>query len=281
MKSKSRCIHFARGPGGVRRRGVRGRLRQQQRRQHHQRVAAGARSSRSAPTSPIPRSSNWQAARIQRLRHRTDGSDRRRRSAAPPEFKDTSFDTIFRDLAQGKFEAVASAATITDEREKTVDFTNPYYLSEQAILVTRAATIDSDEDLEGKTVGAQQGTTGANSSRKKPKPSELRTFPEGPDAINALEGGHGRSRHHRPPVAENASQQDGDSKSRARSRPKKSTDSRSSRTTRTARRNQRRPRRSHRRRGPTRRSTKSGSTSRSRRDRDRRRTKRMTRSELT
>ena len=53
-----------------------------------------------------------------------------------PEFKDTSFDTIFRDLAQGKFDMVASATTITDEREETVDFTNPYYLpSAQSIVV--------------------------------------------------------------------------------------------------------------------------------------------------
>src|SRR5438128_2234560 len=43
------------------------------------------------------------------------------------EFQDTSFDTIFVDLGQGKFDAVASAATITPEREKTVDFSNPYY----------------------------------------------------------------------------------------------------------------------------------------------------------
>ncbi|HEY8501970.1 MAG TPA: transporter substrate-binding domain-containing protein, partial [Solirubrobacterales bacterium] len=52
-----------------------------------------------------------------------------------PEFQDTSFETIFRDVAQGKFEAVISAATITEEREKAVDFSNPYYLSEQAVLV--------------------------------------------------------------------------------------------------------------------------------------------------
>ena len=56
------------------------------------------------------------------------------------EFQDTSFDTIFVDLGQGKFDALASAATITDEREKTVDFTNPYYISEQAILVKKGAT---------------------------------------------------------------------------------------------------------------------------------------------
>ena len=73
-----------------------------------------------------------------------------------PEFQDTSFETIFRDVAQGKFEAVISAATITEEREKAVDFSNPYYLSEQAVLVEEGSSIESLEDLEGKTVAAQQ-----------------------------------------------------------------------------------------------------------------------------
>ena len=79
------------------------------------------------------------------------------------EFKDTSFDTIFRDLAQGKFDAVASATTITDEREETVDFTNPYYLpSEQSIVVKKGS---SDLNIGRRprrhhVVGVQQGTTG-------------------------------------------------------------------------------------------------------------------------
>src|SRR5438034_10603151 len=42
-------------------------------------------------------------------------------------FKKTPFDVIFRDLAQGKFDMVASAATITPERAKEVDFSNPYF----------------------------------------------------------------------------------------------------------------------------------------------------------
>src|SRR3954449_126400 len=80
-----------------------------------------------------------------------------------PEFTDTSFETIFRDVAQGKFEAVISAATITEEREKAVAFSDPYYLSEQAILVKEGSDITGIDDLSGKTVGAQQGTTGPRS----------------------------------------------------------------------------------------------------------------------
>jgi polar amino acid transport system substrate-binding protein len=108
-----------------------------------------------------------------------------------PEFIDTSFDTIFRDLAQGKFEMVASATTITDEREETVDFTNPYYLpSAQSILVTKGtADIKSAKDLDGKTVGVQQGTTGEEYVEEETDAGEVRTFPQGPDTIPALKAG--------------------------------------------------------------------------------------------
>lgn len=106
-----------------------------------------------------------------------------------PEFIDSSFETIFRDVAQGKFEAVMSAATITEEREKVVSFSNPYYLSEQAILVKEGSDITGLSDLKGKVVAAQQGTTGLELGKEKAEASELRPFPEGPDADNALKAG--------------------------------------------------------------------------------------------
>jgi polar amino acid transport system substrate-binding protein len=120
------------------------------------------------------------------------------------EFQDTSFDTIFRDLAQGRFEAVASATTITDEREETVDFTNPYYFSEQAILVKEGGDIDSVEKLSGATVGVQQGTTGEEFVEEKGNAGELRPYPQGPDAVNALKSGVLDAVVIDIPVAENA-----------------------------------------------------------------------------
>jgi polar amino acid transport system substrate-binding protein len=106
-----------------------------------------------------------------------------------PEFIDSSFETIFRDVGQGKFEAVMSAATITPEREKEVAFSLPYYLSEQAILVQEGSDIKGLADLKGKVVAAQQGTTGLELAKEKAEASELRPFPEGPDADNALKAG--------------------------------------------------------------------------------------------
>jgi len=125
------------------------------------------------------------------------------------EFQDTSFETIFRDVAQGKFEAVISAATITEEREKAVAFSDPYYLSEQAILVKEGSDITGLADLEGKTVGAQQGTTGLELGKEKANAGELRPYPEGPDAVNALKSGTVEAVIIDAPVAQNAVEKSG------------------------------------------------------------------------
>ena len=127
----------------------------------------------------------------------------------PPEFQDTSFETIFRDVAQGKFDAVISAATITEEREKAVDFSNPYYLSEQAVLVKEGSDIKSLEDLDGKTVAVQQGTTGQELAKEELGGSEIRPFPEGPDAVNALKSGTVEGVIIDAPVAQNAVEKSG------------------------------------------------------------------------
>jgi len=126
-----------------------------------------------------------------------------------PEFQDSSFETIFRDVAQGKFEAVISAATITEEREKVVAFSNPYYLSEQAILVKDGSDIEGLADLAGETVGAQQGTTGLELGKEKADAGELRPYPEGPDAINALKAGTVAAVIIDAPVAANAVEETG------------------------------------------------------------------------
>ena len=149
-----------------------------------------------------------------------------------PEFQDTSFETIFRDVAQGKFEAVISAATITEEREKVVAFSDPYYLSEQAILVKEGSDIKGLEDLAGKTVGAQQGTTGLELGKEKADAGELRPYPEGPDAINALKAGTVEAVIIDAPVARERGRRSRRHRNRRKSRrPKKRTESRSPRTT--------------------------------------------------
>ncbi|HEY3552283.1 MAG TPA: basic amino acid ABC transporter substrate-binding protein, partial [Solirubrobacterales bacterium] len=126
-----------------------------------------------------------------------------------PEVQDTSFETIFRDVQQGKFDAAISAATITDEREKAVDFSNPYYLSEQALLVAEGSPIKELSELEGKTVGVQQGTTGQELAKEEIGGAEIRPYPEGPDAVNALKSGTVEGVVIDAPVAQNAVEKSG------------------------------------------------------------------------
>ena len=105
-------------------------------------------------------------------------------------YKDTSFDTIFRDTAQGQFDMAVAASTITPEREKTVDFSDPYYQANQSLIVAADnAEIATVDDLQGKTVGAQDGTTGEDYANEETPAGEVRGFPEGPDAISALRTG--------------------------------------------------------------------------------------------
>jgi polar amino acid transport system substrate-binding protein len=105
------------------------------------------------------------------------------------EVQDTSFDTIFRDLAQGKFDMVASSTTITPEREKTVSFSDPYYLADQSVMVKKGSDIQTVDDVAGRTVGAQKGTTGADYAEEQTDASSVRTYGEIGDVFNALEAG--------------------------------------------------------------------------------------------
>lgn len=119
-------------------------------------------------------------------------------------YEDTSFDTIFTDVAQGKFDLVASASTITPEREKQVNFSDPYYEAEQALVVPDGSDITSVEDLDGKTVGAQDGTTGETYANDETNAAEVRGFPNGPAAIAAVENGQVEATIIDQPVAQDA-----------------------------------------------------------------------------
>ncbi len=103
-----------------------------------------------------------------------------------PTYQNSSFDTIFRDVASGQFDIVAAASTITPGREKVVDFSRPYYEAQQALVVPEGSDITSTEDLAGEIVGAQQGTTGQTLAEDETDASEVRGFSKGADALAAV-----------------------------------------------------------------------------------------------
>ncbi|HSI79345.1 MAG TPA: ABC transporter substrate-binding protein [Solirubrobacterales bacterium] len=125
------------------------------------------------------------------------------------EYIDTSFDTIFRDVAQGQFDIVAAASTITPGRERTVDFSDPYYEAQQALLVVEGSDIASVDDLAGTTVGTQDATTGEAYANDETDAETVRGFPEGPDAVAALATGQVEAVIIDQPVAVDAVEQQG------------------------------------------------------------------------
>lgn len=117
------------------------------------------------------------------------GNEIASRLGLTPEFQDTSFDTIFRDTAAGQFDIAIAASTITPGRQKSVNFSDPYYEAQQALVVPEGSDITSVEDLSGLIVGAQDATTGETYANDETDAGEVRGFPEGPDAIAAVTTG--------------------------------------------------------------------------------------------
>jgi polar amino acid transport system substrate-binding protein len=80
--------------------------------------------------------------------------------------KNVAWDGIFAGLASGKYDAVLSSVTITEERKKAMDFTTPYFKVRQALVIPKTSDAKSLADLKGKTLGGQIGTTGYFSIKK-------------------------------------------------------------------------------------------------------------------
>jgi polar amino acid transport system substrate-binding protein len=78
------------------------------------------------------------------------------------EFRNTAWEGIFAGLEGGKYDAVMSSVTITDERKEKMDFSVPYINAGQILVVKKEVSgVTKIADLAGKTLGAQIGTTGA------------------------------------------------------------------------------------------------------------------------
>ncbi|MBA9028414.1 MULTISPECIES: ABC transporter substrate-binding protein [Bacillaceae] len=69
------------------------------------------------------------------------------------------WETIIQGLKAKKYDAIIGSMTATPERDKQVDFTEPYYLSGAQIFVAEGSTIQSKDDLKGKTIGVIQAST--------------------------------------------------------------------------------------------------------------------------
>lgn len=94
------------------------------------------------------------------------------------DFETLEFDGIVAGISSGKFDIAIAGMTITEEREKTIDFTDPYY---EAGLIL-AVTDDNDEiqsidDVDGKTIATRTGST-SETYLQENTDAEVEAFPQ-------------------------------------------------------------------------------------------------------
>lgn len=69
------------------------------------------------------------------------------------------FDSVLTGVQANKFDCAVSGISVDEDRKKNMDFTDPYCLAAQAIVVKADSDIQTKADLTGKKVAVQSGTT--------------------------------------------------------------------------------------------------------------------------
>lgn len=82
-----------------------------------------------------------------------------KRLGRPIQIMEIDFQSIIPALQAGRADMGISGINPTEERRKSVDFSDPYHTDKKALLVLANSTLASEKDLNGKKLGVQLGTT--------------------------------------------------------------------------------------------------------------------------
>ncbi|HPE25601.1 transporter substrate-binding domain-containing protein [Albidovulum sp.] len=107
------------------------------------------------------------------------------------EFVTTAWDGIFGALQQGDFDLVASGVSITDERKQTMDFTDPYIIVSQSIMLRvedEGLTVD-DFKAKGLKLASQTATTNAALAEELVGRDNIALYDSFATAVSALQNG--------------------------------------------------------------------------------------------
>jgi len=106
-----------------------------------------------------------------------------------PKFVDTDFASIIASLNAGKFDVAMSAMTITDDRKKSVNFSDPYFDAGLSMAVPINSNKQTINDLNGAVVGVQLGTTGDLYASELKNIKEIKRYAHAPDAFLDMKNG--------------------------------------------------------------------------------------------
>ncbi len=103
----------------------------------------------------------------------------------------SGFDPITSGTAMqsGDCDIAAASITITDEREENIDFSDPYFVADQSLLVKKDGGIATLADLDGRNLGVQTGTTGEAYAQDNATGATIVSFDAPGDLFVALEAG--------------------------------------------------------------------------------------------
>ena len=76
------------------------------------------------------------------------------------EIKDMAFDSLITAVSSGAIDVALAGMTVTEERKEAVNFSDTYATGIQVVIVKEDSTIATIDDLDGKKIGVQSGTTG-------------------------------------------------------------------------------------------------------------------------
>ena len=74
--------------------------------------------------------------------------------------EDMAFDSIIAAVQSGKADIAMAGMTVTEDRKQNINFSDPYTEAAQVIVVKSDSDVTKPDDLTGKTIGVQIGTTG-------------------------------------------------------------------------------------------------------------------------
>ena len=102
---------------------------------------------------------------------------------------DMDFDSALSAVQTGKSDIVAAGVTVTPERQNTMCFTDSYANGVQVVIVKEGSDIKSIDDLEGKKIGTQRGTTGYIYCSDDFGDENVVAYDDGLTAVQALNNG--------------------------------------------------------------------------------------------
>lgn len=105
------------------------------------------------------------------------------------QIRDMEFDSLLTAVQSGAIDFALAGMTVNDERKLTVDFSDTYATGVQVVIVPNDSKIATVDDLEGKKIGVQAGTTGDIYCTDDFGQENVKQFTNGALAVAALKNG--------------------------------------------------------------------------------------------